>query len=125
MSGMSRKERGYKVSEEIRQTSNKFIGRVEKIFKNLPKSLEWRSFCNHDLPLVVDFCKEVQKASMQNGLNGAQTRALEKLKSASNLEFQRLTARDKRPSKSEMGHDSKDSYQTSIKEMSAREIENE
>jgi hypothetical protein len=67
MSGMSNKERGYKVSEEIRQTSNKFIGRVEKIFKNLPKSLEWRSFYNHDLPLVVDFCEEVQKASMQTG----------------------------------------------------------
>jgi len=40
MSGMSSKERGYKVSEEIRQTSNKFIGRVEKTFKNHPKRLD-------------------------------------------------------------------------------------
>ncbi len=98
--------------------------RVEKIFDNLPKPLKWRSFYENDLPLVVDFCKEVQDASMQNGLNGAQTRALAKLKAASNPEFQRLTTRDKRPSKSEMGHVSKDSCQASLKEMSAREIDN-
>ncbi|MDB4443776.1 site-specific DNA-methyltransferase [bacterium] len=61
---------------------------------------------------------------MQNGLNGAQTRALAKLKAASNEEFQRLTEGDKRPLKSEIGHVRKDSCQTSLKEMSAREINN-
>ena len=86
---------------------NKFVQQVEKIFKNLPKSLDWLSFLNHDLPLVIDFCKDVQEASIQNGLNGAQTRALAKLKAASNVEFQRLTARDKTPPKSEMGYVSK------------------
>ena len=60
---------------------------------------------------------------MHNGLNGAQTRALAKLKAASNVEFQRLTARDKRPPKSKMGHVSKDSCQTNLKEMSGREID--
>jgi len=87
MSGMSRKERGYKVSEEIRQTSNKFIGRGEENFKNPPKSLEWCSFYNNGLPLVVDFCKEVQKALMQNGLSRSQTMALEPLKEASSEKF--------------------------------------
>jgi hypothetical protein len=98
------KERGYNPSKELKHTTNTYVRRVEKIFKNLSKPLEWLSFLHHDLPLVIDFCKDVQEASMQNGLNGAQTRALAKLKAASNPEFQRLTARDKRPPKSEMGH---------------------
>ena len=38
------KERGYNASKESRHTSHKFVRRVEKIFKNLPKSLKWRSF---------------------------------------------------------------------------------
>ena len=54
-------ERRYDVSKEIRHTSNKFVGRVEKIFKNLPKPMEWLSFLNHDLPLLLSTCKEVQE----------------------------------------------------------------
>jgi len=60
------KERGYNVSEEIRHTSNKFVGRVENIFANLPKPLEWLSFLNHGFPLLMDFCEEVQEVSIQN-----------------------------------------------------------
>jgi len=85
------KERGYNVSEEIRNTSNKFVGRVETIFANLPNPLEWLSFLNHDLPLLMDFCKEVQEVSIQHRLNRSQTRALEKLRAASEQEFQRLS----------------------------------
>jgi hypothetical protein len=96
---------------------------VEKIFKKLPKPLRWHSFYNNDLPLAIDFCKMVQEVSIQNGLSGAQTRALDKLKSASTFEFQRLTVRGKRFPRSEMGHGSKDSSQTSLREMSAREID--
>ena len=51
------KERGYSVSKEIMHTSNKFVGRVENVFANLPKHLEWLSFLNHDLPLLMDFCE--------------------------------------------------------------------
>ena len=68
MSGMSSKERGYKVSEEIRQTSNTFIGRVEKTFKNPPKSLEWQSFYRHDLRILMDISQEVQNLAIQNDL---------------------------------------------------------
>jgi hypothetical protein len=49
------KERGINVSEEINRTSGKFAGRVGKIFKNLPKPLEWQLFYRHDLPLLIDF----------------------------------------------------------------------
>ena len=63
------KERGYNVSEKIRHTSNKFVGRVENIFANLPKALEWRSFYTHDLTFLVDICKEVQEVSIQPQLS--------------------------------------------------------
>ena len=58
------KERGYNISKELRQTSNKFVRRVEEIFKTLPKPLEWLSFLNHDLPILMDICQEVQKVSI-------------------------------------------------------------
>jgi hypothetical protein len=51
------KELGYEVATQARLTSHKFMGSVEKIFKNLPKPLEWRSFYNNDLPLLMDFCE--------------------------------------------------------------------
>ena len=34
------------------------LGSVEKTFRNLAKPLEWRSFYNNDLPLLIDFCEE-------------------------------------------------------------------
>ena len=58
------KEREYKVSEELRQTSHKFVRRVEDIFANLPKPLEWLSFLNNGLPLPIDFCEVVQEVSI-------------------------------------------------------------
>ena len=60
------KELGYEVAPQARLTSHKFMGSVEKIFKNLPKPLEWRSFLNNDLTLLMDICKEVQDISIQN-----------------------------------------------------------
>ena len=55
--------RGSEVSGHSKGLSRKFAGQVEKIFKNLPKPLEWRSFYRHDLPLLMDICKEVQDIS--------------------------------------------------------------
>ena len=63
------KERGYNASKELRHTSHKFVRRVEKIFKKLPKTLEWLSFLNHDLPILMDIYKEVQKVSVQPQLS--------------------------------------------------------
>ncbi len=62
-------ERGSSVSRQSKGLSNKFIGQVEKIFKNLPKSMEWLSFLNNDLPLLIDFCEEVQEVSIQPQLS--------------------------------------------------------
>ena len=66
------KELGYEVGTQARLTSHKFVGSVEKIFKNLPKPMEWRSFYTHDLTLLVDICKEVQEVSIQHQLSLAQ-----------------------------------------------------
>ena len=63
------KELGYEAATQDRLTSHKFVGSVEKIFKNLPKPLEWRSFYNHGLPLLIDFCEEVQEVSIQPQLS--------------------------------------------------------
>ncbi len=50
-------------------TSNKFIGTVQEIFKNLPKPVKWLSFYLNDLPLLMDFCEEVRDAYLEHHLN--------------------------------------------------------
>ena len=83
---------GYKVREEKRQTSNTFIGRVEKIFKNLPKSLEWKLFYRHVLRILMDISQKVKNLAIQNGLSRAQILALETLRPASSAEYQKVPA---------------------------------
>jgi len=50
-------------SSASKKMSHKFVGQVEKIFQNLPKPLEWRSFFNHDLSLLTDICDEIKEIS--------------------------------------------------------------
>jgi len=61
----SSRERGSEVSNLSKALLRKFAQQVEKIFKNLPKPLEWRSFYRHGLPLLMDICKEVHDASIR------------------------------------------------------------
>jgi len=63
------KELGYEVGTQARLTSHKFVGSVEKIFKNLLKPMEWLSFLNNDLPLPMDICEEVQELPIQHQLS--------------------------------------------------------
>ena len=60
------KNRGSKISKKAELLFNKFVKQVDKIFKNLPKSLEWQSFYVNDFPLLMDICKEVQEVSIQH-----------------------------------------------------------
>ena len=62
------KERGSTVSNHSKQLFHKFMEQLEKIFKNLPKSLEWSSFYRHDLRILMDISEEVRKLAIQNGL---------------------------------------------------------
>ncbi len=117
------KERGFNVTNEIRRTSGKFAGRVLKIFKNLPKPLEWQSFYRHDLPILMDISEEVQKVSIQEDLNRSQIRALETLKEVSSEEFQRVITYDQESSDDpEVEPDSKDYSKIGLRDLSAREI---
>ena len=70
----------------------------------------------------MDIYEEVQKISIQNGLNRAQIRALETLKAASVEEFQRVTACGQGSPNSVIEPDIRDSNQLDLKKLSAREI---
>ncbi len=117
------KERRFSVSGKIKRTSRKFAGRIIKIFKNLPKSLEWRSFYINVLPILMDIYKEVQKISIQDGLNRSQIMALEMLKTASVEEFQRVTACGQGSPNSVIEPGTRDPNQLNIKDLCARKIE--
>jgi len=63
------KERGSVVLEADKGLSNKYVGQVKSIFKNLPKSLKWLSFLLNDLILLIDNPLNVQTASVKHCLN--------------------------------------------------------
>jgi len=66
----SSQTRGTEVSRQSELLLSKFTQQVDKIFKNLPKPLEWRTFYLNDLPLLLSTCKEVQDASIQHDVRG-------------------------------------------------------
>ncbi len=117
------KERGYKVNGETEITSHKFMGRVIKIFNNLPKPLKWRSFYENDLPLLVQVSQDVKEVSIRNQLNRSQTRALETLKQASPQEFHMVTANIRTGSNPVTVSKEKDSFRMDLKDLSARDIQ--
>ena len=118
------KKRGSVVSKGAVSLFNKFVKQAEKIFKNLPKSLEWQSFYVHDLPILVDISEDVKNASIRNGLNRSQTKALANLKAASVKEFKRVISKGNgRPSSDPVvvaGR--KYSPHIDLKDLSSREI---
>jgi len=59
------KKRGSVVLEADKGLSNKYVGQVESILKNLPKSLKWQSFLMHNLILLIDIPLNAQKASVK------------------------------------------------------------
>ena len=69
----SSRERGSNVVSLAKKLFHKFMEQVEEIFKNLPKPLEWRSFYNNDLNLIVQADQAVRKVSIQNQLTKSQT----------------------------------------------------
>ena len=85
--------------------------------------MEWLSFFHHDLPILMDIDDEILKASNENHLNRAQTRALKKLKDTSPEEFQRVTGNGRESGKTVTGSKSKEPAPIDLKELSGREIE--
>jgi hypothetical protein len=64
------------ISDDRLQQVHKFVNPVEKIFKKLPKRLEWKSFFVHDLPLIRGVCEEIREISYKNQLNKSQFKAI-------------------------------------------------
>ena len=62
-------ERGSSVFSQSKVLFHKFMEQAEQISKNLPKPLECRSFYSNGLPLLMDFCEEVQEVSIQHQLS--------------------------------------------------------
>jgi hypothetical protein len=56
------------------------VGIVERIFATLQKPQEWRSFYEHDLPLLTRLDREVQDLAIAERLNKSQADALHTLK---------------------------------------------
>ena len=71
------------------------MGQVKKMFKRLPKRLEWQFFYNNDLPLITDICEEIRKISVKNQLNKAQTKAITDIKNTSEEAFQDIVNKAK------------------------------
>ena len=120
------KIRGSKVSKEAESLLRKFAQQVEKIFKNLPKPLEWRSFYRHELPILMDICEEVQKVSIQHNLNKSQAKALAKLNSTSKNEFQRIVNRQSSSANQPSANRALSDFSaTEIEAIAGREIQKE
>jgi hypothetical protein len=56
--------------------TNKFVGKVERIFTHLPKPQEWLSFYHHDLPLITSLDAEVKQVAIEERLNKSHRRWL-------------------------------------------------
>ena len=85
--------------------------------------MEWLSFLNHDLPLLLSTCKEVQDASIQHNLNKSQIKALEKLKKVSENEFKRFANPEPSSPKVESSLDNQRSGARALSDFCAAEMD--
>jgi len=83
-------DRQSKVSEKSQLLLHKFVQQLEKIFKNLPKRLEWKSFYVNDFPLVREICEDIRKISLENQLNKSQIKAISEVKKTSQEAYQHI-----------------------------------
>ncbi len=74
--------------------SNKFVGKIESIFSNLPKPTSWQSFYIHDFrPLAINLDSDVAQVAAENKLNKSQTKALNEVKEKNPELFDDLKAK--------------------------------
>ncbi len=79
---------GYRVASTAKMTSGKFAGSVERIFKTMPKPLEWQSFYRHDLDLLVATPQDIRDMAIRQKVSKSQIRALGKLGTVSESRFE-------------------------------------
>ena len=74
------------ISESRLQQVHKFMNLVKKIFKSLPKRLEWKRFYVNTLPIIMEICEDILQISYENQLNKSQ--AIAEVKKSSEKAFQ-------------------------------------
>lgn len=79
-------ERHDSPSKEAEIFANKFVGKVDDVFSNLPKPVDWHSFYNHDLG-IASIPDDIKQWAAANKLNKSQTKALDKLAKADPVKF--------------------------------------
>lgn len=85
------------ISNDRRDRVNKFINTVQRVFENLPKSMDWQSFYVNDLPLITSIEEDIIEVAIQQKLNKSQTKALADVKKASPETFTRLVTEGASP----------------------------
>lgn len=80
------------VSDAAINFSNKFITKVEAVFANLPKPVDWHSFYQNDLK-ITEIPDDIKQWAAANKLNKSQTKALDKLAKADPVKFDSIINR--------------------------------
>jgi DNA modification methylase len=87
------RDRGSEVNAKAMQLFNKFVEQLVSIFDSLPRSIDWRSFYRHDLPLVTSLDPAVSEWVIDNKLNKSQAKALNEVHKASPAKFEEITTK--------------------------------
>ncbi|ETR70463.1 MAG: hypothetical protein OMM_03226 [Candidatus Magnetoglobus multicellularis str. Araruama] len=113
------------ISESRLQQVHKFMNPVKKIFKNIPKRLEWKSFYVNDLPIIMEICEDIRLIPLENQLNKSQVKAISEVKKSSAKAFQDIVNIGKLEKLSQndcQKNDLKKASNVPLQELSAREI---
>jgi hypothetical protein len=113
------------IFESRLQQVHKFMNPIKKIFKNLPKRLEWKCFYVNDLPIIMEICEDIRQISLENQLNKSQVKAISEVKKISAKAFQDIVNIGKLEKSSQndsQKNDLKKASNVPLQEMSAREI---
>ncbi|RLA39666.1 MAG: hypothetical protein DRR06_18750 [Gammaproteobacteria bacterium] len=100
--------------------ANKFISKIESIFKSLPRKKAWHSFFMNDLPLIK-LDDEVLDIAADNQLNKSQTKAVAKMRRDAPKAFNALTAKADKNGVIKSGTDS-DGEDVSLADVSADKL---
>ena len=96
--------------------SNKFVAKVEAVFSQHPRRVQWESFLNHEIPLL-ELPQIVQDMAIDKELNKSQAKALGKLAEDDSEEAQEALETGKITVQ-----DGLDFVEVEVEEASAREI---
>jgi N6-adenosine-specific RNA methylase IME4 len=76
--------------EETDKVPHKFMGAVKAAFAALNRPVNWRSFYNNDLPLIVSLDADVAEVCIKERLNKSQSKAMQKLKDGDRRKFEEV-----------------------------------